>query len=111
MIEILRVLADGTGTSPRRSARSPLARFFRYQLVSNGSASHSSSSRLARSRIASFSFEGGAAELRIQDVAEAVTEEVEAKDTRHDRGAGEQREPRRLLEIEPALGEHVAPRR
>ena len=33
MIEIFRVLADGTGTSPCRSARAPLARSFRNQLV------------------------------------------------------------------------------
>src|SRR5438128_6068259 len=112
MMEIFRVLADGTGTSPRRSARSPLVRSFKYQLVSNGSPSHSSSSCLARSRMGSVSFEGdGAAELRIEEVAQAVAEEVEAKNTRHDRRAGEQREPRRLLQVEPSLGEHVAPRR
>src|SRR5262245_18974993 len=40
-MEILRVLADGTGTSPMRSAVFPLARSFRYQLDWKGSASHS----------------------------------------------------------------------
>src|SRR5437870_12949640 len=52
MIEILRVLADGTGTSPRRLAVAPVARSFRYQPVWNSARSHSSSSRFARSRIA-----------------------------------------------------------
>src|SRR5262250_2205586 len=99
MIEIFRVLADGTGTAPRRSARSPLARSFRYQLVSKGSASHSSSSRLARSRIGSFSFEYSPAQLRIEEVAQAVAEEVEAQDTRHDRRTGKQGQPRRLLQV------------
>src|SRR5262245_338898 len=42
MMEILRVLAEGTGRSPRRSARQPVARSFRYQLVWKGRASHSS---------------------------------------------------------------------
>src|SRR3989454_4164843 len=51
MIEILRVLADGTGTAPRRSALAPVARSLRYQLAWNFSASHSSLRRLARSRI------------------------------------------------------------
>ncbi len=48
-IEILRVLAEGTGTSPRRSARCPLARSFRYQLVWNGSASQRALRRPASS--------------------------------------------------------------
>src|SRR5690349_18738302 len=51
MMEILRVLAEGTGTSPRRSARSPLARSFRYQLVWNGSVSQRASRRAASSRM------------------------------------------------------------
>src|SRR5262245_1519551 len=51
MIEILRVLADGTGMSPRRLALAPVARSFRYQPVSNSARSHSSSSRFTRSRI------------------------------------------------------------
>src|SRR5262245_21186944 len=42
MMEILRVLAEGTGRSPRRSARRPVGRSFRYQLVWKGRASHSS---------------------------------------------------------------------
>ena len=33
MIEILRVLAEGTGTAPARSAVAPVVRSFRYQLV------------------------------------------------------------------------------
>ena len=32
MIDVLRVLADGTGTPPKRSARAPVVRSFRYQL-------------------------------------------------------------------------------
>src|SRR4029453_6319285 len=52
MIEILRVLADGAGTSPRRLALVPVFRSFRYQPVSNSARSHSSSSRFTRSRIA-----------------------------------------------------------
>src|SRR5512134_1195916 len=48
-IEILRVLAEGTGTSPRRSARAPEARSFTYQLVWNGSASQRASRRAASS--------------------------------------------------------------
>ena len=51
MIEILRVLAEGTGTPPKRSARAPVARSFRYQLVWNGSASHSSLNFWTRSRM------------------------------------------------------------
>src|SRR5215467_9185452 len=39
-MEILRVLAEGTGTSPIRSAVRPDLRSFRYQLVWKGSASH-----------------------------------------------------------------------
>src|SRR5206468_3596353 len=49
MIEILRVLADGTGTSPIRSARAPVARSFRYQLAWNGTASHNPFSCSTRS--------------------------------------------------------------
>ena len=33
MIEIFRVLADGTGTSPRRSDVAPVVKSLRYQLV------------------------------------------------------------------------------
>src|SRR6266852_7105820 len=66
-IEILRVLAEGTGTSPRRSARRPLTRSFRYQLVWNGSASQRASRRAASSFMAllpeSRHGEGGAAQL------------------------------------------------
>src|SRR5882672_5332069 len=51
MIEILRVLADGTGTSPSRSAVAPVARSFRYQLAWKSAASHSSLRRFTRSRI------------------------------------------------------------
>src|SRR5439155_11970225 len=51
MIEILRVLADGTGTSPRRSALAPVAKSLRYQLAWKGAASHSSLRRFTRSRI------------------------------------------------------------
>src|SRR5215831_140097 len=51
MIEILRVLADGTGTVPKRSAVAPVARSFRNQLVWNGRASHRSFRRSTRSRI------------------------------------------------------------
>src|SRR2546428_3860326 len=51
MIEIFRVLADGTGTSPSRSARAPVARSFRYQLAWKFAASHSSLRRFTRSRI------------------------------------------------------------
>src|SRR5215475_5160573 len=39
-MEILRVLAEGTGTSPIRFAVRPDLRSFRYQLVWKGSASH-----------------------------------------------------------------------
>src|SRR5438552_8061833 len=49
MIEILRVLADGTGTSPARFAVSPLLQSLRYQLDWNGSASHRAFICLARS--------------------------------------------------------------
>ena len=52
MIEIFRVLADGTGTAPSRAARRPVARSCRCQLVWNGSASHSAWSRVTRSFIA-----------------------------------------------------------
>src|SRR5262245_1368073 len=52
MIEILRVLADGTATSPRRSAVAPVARSLRYQLTWNSALSHSSSRRFTRSRMA-----------------------------------------------------------
>src|SRR5881628_493584 len=51
MIEILRVLADETGTSPRRSALAPVAKSLRYQLAWKGAASHSSLRRFTRSRI------------------------------------------------------------
>src|SRR6267142_2354288 len=66
-IEILRVLAEGTGTAPRRSARCPLVRSFRYQLVWNGSASQRALRRPASSFMALLSQsrhgEGGAPEL------------------------------------------------
>src|SRR2546427_6807339 len=52
-----------------------------------------------------------AGELRIEQVAQPVTEQVEAEDRHHDRGAGIQHEPRRLLEVESAVGQDVAPRR
>src|SRR5262249_36406263 len=51
MIEIFRVLAEGTATLPRRSAAAPLARSFRYQLTSNSAPSHSSLRLLTRSRM------------------------------------------------------------
>src|SRR6185436_13899230 len=51
MMEILRVLAEGTGTPPKRSARAPVARSFKYQLVWKGSASHSSLNFCTSSRI------------------------------------------------------------
>src|SRR5262245_27820589 len=44
MMEILRVLADGTGSWPSRSASSPVRRSLRYQLVRNGWSSHSACS-------------------------------------------------------------------
>jgi len=50
-----------------------------------------------------------AGELRIEQVAQPVTEQVEAEDRHHDRGAGIEHEPRRLLEIEPAVGQDVCP--
>jgi hypothetical protein len=52
MIEIFRVLADGTRMSPCRSARAPVAVSLRYQLAWNGTASHSASRRSTSSRIA-----------------------------------------------------------
>src|SRR5207253_11105805 len=51
MIEVLRVLAEGTATFPRRSAATPLARSFKYQLTSNSARSHSSLRFFTRSRI------------------------------------------------------------
>src|SRR5262249_57784721 len=51
MIEIFRVLAEGTGVSPRRFAVSPLRRSLRYQLVWNGRASQSAFIRVTRSSI------------------------------------------------------------
>jgi hypothetical protein len=51
MIEIFRVLADGTGTSPSRWALAPVARSFKYQLAWKPAASHISSSRFTVSRI------------------------------------------------------------
>src|SRR4029453_5982977 len=51
MIEILRVLAEGTGTSPRRLAVVPVARSLRYQLTWNSALSHSSLRLFIRSRI------------------------------------------------------------
>src|SRR5438309_5504952 len=50
-----------------------------------------------------------AGELRIERVAQPVTEQVEAEDRHHDRGAGIQHEPRRLLEVEPAVGQDCCP--
>src|SRR2546429_8106917 len=51
MIEILRVLAEGTATSPRRLAVAPLARSRRYQLTSNSALSLSSLRRFTKTRI------------------------------------------------------------
>ncbi len=51
MMEIFRVLAEGTGVSPSRLAVSPVARSLRYQLVWKGRASHSAFIRVTRSRI------------------------------------------------------------
>src|SRR4029453_8453698 len=53
MIEILRVLAEGTATLPRRSASTPLARSLRYQLTSNSPPSHRSLRLFTRSRLVS----------------------------------------------------------
>ena len=50
-----------------------------------------------------------AAELGVQEVAEAVAEEVEAEDAGHDGGAREERQPRGLLEVEASLREDIAP--
>src|SRR5260370_24539409 len=67
MIEILRVLAEGTGTSPSRSARAPVAQSLRYQLVWNGSVSQRASRRAARAFLALLPHarhgEGGASQL------------------------------------------------
>src|SRR6185503_16167810 len=52
MIEILRVLAEGTGTPPKRSARWPVVMSLTYQLDWKGSASHISLRRTTRSRMA-----------------------------------------------------------
>src|SRR3989442_1863091 len=51
MMEIFRVLAEGTGTPPKRSARWPLTMSFTYQLDGNGCASHSALRRTTRSRM------------------------------------------------------------
>ena len=66
----------------------------------------------ATARAAAFRFAGralDAAELGVQEVAEAVAEEVEAEDAGHDGGAREECQPRGLLQVEAALGEDIAP--
>src|SRR5688572_18989645 len=50
-------------------------------------------------------------EPRVEDVAEAVAEEVEAEDDEHDRGAREHREPPREVDVGAGGVQHPAPRR
>ncbi len=47
----------------------------------------------------------------VEDVAQAVAQQVEGEDGDHDRDAGEDRDPRRGFEIGAAFVEHVAPGR
>jgi C4-dicarboxylate transporter len=60
MMEIFRVLAEGTGVSPRRSARAPVVRSLRYQLVWKGRTSHSAFISWMSSCMAFSSGAGGA---------------------------------------------------
>src|SRR4026209_1942846 len=55
-MEIFRVLAEGTGTSPSRSARAPRSRSCRYQLVWKGRASHSAFIRLIKASMGNSPF-------------------------------------------------------
>jgi hypothetical protein len=47
------------------------------------------------------------ANLRVEQIAESVSDEVEAKDRQHDGGAGIEDEPRHLLDVEPSLCENA----
>src|SRR5438045_4502195 len=49
--------------------------------------------------------------LRIERVAQAISEEIEAEHGHHDREPGEDREVRRELEVLTPFVEHHAPRR
>src|SRR5207249_10862891 len=51
------------------------------------------------------------ADLGVEEVAQAVTEEVQAEDRDHDGGTRIEHEPGRLLQVETPLGQDVAPRR
>src|SRR5947207_5298074 len=48
-------------------------------------------------------------DVRIEDVAQAVADQIEREHARHDRDARKHRDPRRGLEIGPALVQHVPP--
>src|SRR4029453_17097587 len=50
-------------------------------------------------------------DLGVEEIPQRIAEEVEPEDREHDRGAGVQHEPRRLLDVEPPLREDVAPAR
>src|SRR4029450_2287007 len=55
-------------------------------------------------------FGGEAADLGVEEVAEAVAQQVEAEDREHDRRPRVEHEPGGLLDVEAALGQDPPPR-